>query len=388
MKRAELYCVILGILTNVSTALAVQVYSFPICTDPAGQEWARVGGNTVVWIESRNGNRDVYGYNLQTKTEFPICTNPSKQAYPAGLDISGPTVVYQSEITPYYPDIYAYSLPDGPESLAAAHQGWDPALKPRVDGDLLAWLSWKTIYARRLGGPVFPVNTGSADNPDVSGNIIVWQEWHDNNHYDIRGYNFDTQTPFNVSDFYTGNPNTSYKTNPAVSGKIVVWQDYRFNGITDIYGKNLATGEEFPICNRLGFQLNPDISGNIVVWVDKNGDINGNGPGIYGKNLLTGEEFFIASTTAAGTVAIDGNIVVWDSWLDIYGAYITDPDLNHDGRIALDDLGIMSTHWNQIGCAAPNYCGGADLNLSGAVEVEDLSILAHFWLFGAAEGGE
>ena len=392
MKKITCASLLLSGLVVISPNLwAVGVYPFSICTESHAQEWARVSGHNVVWIESRNDtngkNRDVYGYNLVTQTEFPICSNPSNQAYLAGLDISGNTVVYHSAITPYYPDIYAFTLPDGPEFLAASHQGWDPATKPRIDGDLVVWLNWKSVYARRLGGAVVPVSTRSCDNPDVSGHIIVWQEWHESSHYDILGYDFDTQATFVICDYHSGNPNTSYKTNPAISGNIVVWQDPRGNdGASDIYGKNLATGEEFPICTHTGFQLKPDISGNVVVWVDNR--VDGLGQGVYGKNLLTGEEFFIVSSTAVGTVSIDRNIVVWDSWLDIYGAYLTNADLNNDNKVDLADFGLMSMGWGLDSCRMPDYCGNLDLNLNGVVGLEDLDIMASFWLFGMDETGE
>lgn len=377
----------MGIVSFVSTASAVQVYSFPICTDPAGQEWARVSGNTVVWIESRNGNRDVYGYNIQTKTEFPICVTPADEAYPLGLDISGNTVVYHRNASGWK-DLYGYTLPAGPEYPIRMHTAdWNNKDRCRVDGGLVVYMSYRSVIGAQLGGAEFLICDRVCDNPAVSGNIVVWQEWRNTNHHDIYGKNVKSGEEFVVCDYTSGNPNTSSKTNPAVSGNIVVWQDPRgSDGATDIYGKNLATGKEFPICTHSGYQLKPDISGNIVVWVDKR--VDGLGQGVYGKNLLTGEEFVVALSNAVGSVAIDGNIVVWDSSLDIYGAYLTDPDLNHDGQITLEDLGILSAKWGQSGCAMPDYCGGADLNLNGSVEVEDLSIFVHFWLFGATEGGE
>jgi beta propeller repeat protein len=386
MKRAELYCVIIGIVSLVSTTSAVQVYPFPICTDPTGQEWARVSGNTVVWIESRNGNRDVYGYNIQTKTEFPICAATTDEAYPMGLDISGNSVVYH-RINRGWKDVYGYTLPAGPEFPIRMHDG-DSKDRCRIDGGLVVYMSYRSVMGAQLGGAEFLICGRNCDNPAVSGNIVVWEEKQSGKYYsDIFGKNIQSGEEFVVCNYFSGKESTSNKTNPAVSGNIVVWQDSRGSGgSTDIYGKNLITGEEFPICTHSGFQLKPDISGNIVVWVDNR--VDGVGQGVYGKNLLTGEEFVVALSTTVGTVAIDGNIVVWDSSLDIYGAYLTDPDLNRDGRIALDDLGIMSSKWGQSGCASPDYCGGADLNLNGSVEVEDLSILAHFWLFGTAEGGE
>ena len=56
---------------------------FPICARAADQKDPDVSGTTVVWVDSRNGNPDIYGATwdpLTLKvTEFPICTNPAAQ---------------------------------------------------------------------------------------------------------------------------------------------------------------------------------------------------------------------------------------------------------------------------------------------------------------------
>ncbi|MBA7482681.1 hypothetical protein ES707_18175 [subsurface metagenome] len=55
--------------------------------------------------------------------------------------------------------------------------------------------------------------------------------------------------------------------NPDIDGNIIVWQDYR-NDNWDIYGYNLTTRQEFQITNNPDDQENPAISGNVVVWQD------------------------------------------------------------------------------------------------------------------------
>lgn len=37
----------------------------------------------MVWVDSRDGEWDIYGYDLSTSTEFPICTQVSSQSSPA-----------------------------------------------------------------------------------------------------------------------------------------------------------------------------------------------------------------------------------------------------------------------------------------------------------------
>ena len=52
----------------------------------------RVHGDIVVWMDGRNGDYDIYGYNFSDKQEFPICTAPGNQLYPS---VYGNTVVWQ-----------------------------------------------------------------------------------------------------------------------------------------------------------------------------------------------------------------------------------------------------------------------------------------------------
>ena len=79
---------------------------FAICTNPAEQDSPAISGDIVVWMDSRNGNLDIYGYNLSTGEEFAICTDPGPQLMPA---ISGDIVVWADKRKGNY-DIYAAIL--------------------------------------------------------------------------------------------------------------------------------------------------------------------------------------------------------------------------------------------------------------------------------------
>ena len=67
--------------------------------------------NIVVWQDNRNGNWDIYGYNLTTRREFQITDNPHDQTNPA---ISGNTVVWEDSRDGNL-QIFAIVL-DGPEA--------------------------------------------------------------------------------------------------------------------------------------------------------------------------------------------------------------------------------------------------------------------------------
>jgi beta propeller repeat protein len=53
--------------------------------DSTGKQIARpaVAGSIVVWEDNRNGNWDIYGFDLTSQAEFPICTQDGDQEKPS-----------------------------------------------------------------------------------------------------------------------------------------------------------------------------------------------------------------------------------------------------------------------------------------------------------------
>ncbi|MHC4507773.1 MAG: hypothetical protein ACYTAO_02300 [Planctomycetota bacterium] len=90
---------------------------FPIAARESTQMNPDIDGNIVVWQswgllteDDRDGNWDIFGYNLTTRREFQITADPHDQAHPA---ISGNIVVWQDNRDGNW-QIYAVLL-DGPE---------------------------------------------------------------------------------------------------------------------------------------------------------------------------------------------------------------------------------------------------------------------------------
>ncbi len=56
---------------------------FPIAIQIGGQAGPEIAGPMVVWTDNRNGNLDIYGRNLSTRTDYAICTNRAQQDNPS-----------------------------------------------------------------------------------------------------------------------------------------------------------------------------------------------------------------------------------------------------------------------------------------------------------------
>jgi beta propeller repeat protein len=101
----------------------------------------------VVWQDDRNGNWDIYGFDLESGEEREICKGPGDQTNPA---LHGSTVVWQDNRSGNW-DIYGYSITAGetvPVFIGAGNQ-----TGPDICGDVVVWSDErdgdKNIYMNR-----------------------------------------------------------------------------------------------------------------------------------------------------------------------------------------------------------------------------------------------
>jgi beta propeller repeat protein len=257
---------------------------FPISTHDGSQDHPAISGNTVVWEYKESISPHIYGYDLSTGQEFPVTKEDSPQFCPA---ISGNTVVFRDWRktgkcswggTPGFSDtscdwdVWGADLNTGEEfpiCTTTTVQGC-----PLISGNTVVWWVKGDMYSHQLNVSAQPtrVATGGGGYPSWSfdGNIVVWASRPEG----ILGHSLLTNSTFLIS----GGPS---RTNPDISGNIVVWEDARSGEDMNIYGYDLASGEEFPICIAPGDQTDPVIDGDVVVWVDER---NGNTE-IYGARL-------------------------------------------------------------------------------------------------------
>jgi len=130
--------------------------TFSICTKPSHHYSPRISGDLVAWEDERNGNSDIYGYDISTGTEFPICTELHEQEKPR---VSGNIVVWEDERHSWWEEelnywFYGYGLSTRTEFPIARYDAIFGMGLQDFDGDIIIYYdmggegSWKIMGLR------------------------------------------------------------------------------------------------------------------------------------------------------------------------------------------------------------------------------------------------
>ncbi|WP_321428946.1 PKD domain-containing protein [uncultured Methanolobus sp.] len=350
IKTCMIYVVLIFslIITNTDTTAALNLEKGEtalICSEPGARAFHGICGDKIVWQDNRNGNWDIFMYDISTGEEREICNASGDQLHPS---ISGDIIVWDDgrEATKDYVtedddwDIWMHDLDTG-ESICVENTTTNQG-NPQISGNTIVCRDYSeyddegediNIWIKEIGSPFVKLADGENRqfSPDLDADDsskVVWCEiipekpivvkFFDTTYYDYEDAvwllkyksNDGTKTIHTSSE-------RSYA--PVISGDNIVWMEGQ-SGNYDLWTLNISSGDNDIICSYGGDQCLPDIDKNNVVWFD----IANNGIYLYNfdstsikkiastvpRSLSTGSvaESYLVET---GAPVISNDYVVW-----------------------------------------------------------------------------
>ncbi|MCK5019005.1 MAG: hypothetical protein KAS32_18235 [Candidatus Peribacteraceae bacterium] len=306
----------------------------------------------LVYQDDRNGNNDIFMYDLSTGTETQITNDPLPESTPkiwgnnilfyrtsVGSIVVDYTTAIETFIGGYSGDIYEnyivipgttlYDLTDN-SSISIPN---DALGDVGIYGDYVAHTD-HTINDIRLyqisTGIQSTVNTPGTITPfllDINEKYVIYS---DRDTTDLFVYNILTQETINL-------PGSEYIQNdPAISGDFALWTDLR-NDSGDIYGYDLVNDVEIPICTEPGKQETPVMYGDTIAWSDLSGGVSWD---IY-KSAFTMPSFTLSVGTIEN-VALEFDLALGQSAIPDFSVTLNEYLSQHNDGDDGDEDGFIS----------------------------------------------
>lgn len=343
------------------------------------QKEPAISGDIMVFQDRRSGDAiyDIYAYNKLTDTHIPVCTVETSCYKPA---VSNNSVVWMDTRDDGFagPDIYVSTISgesaSEPVAVSPSNLG---QYNPAIDGNIMVWeeeivSGTKKVVAYDLSVPgiIWARTVSTVDAcPNVSGNIVVWQQIHEGrSDHDIVGHDLSSEDPDSILEIATNPLNDSYAddSKPAVSGRKVVWQR---NG-DSIVGTEIALAEptaEIAVLAPNGGEMFLAGSEMLITWGHVSGTMpaqvdieflnNGSEPEVIAENVSFTEYEYLWSPIAdvnsidACSIRITDadNPAVSDLSDDVFSIFQCDQkltaDLTGDCFVDIADFAELARHW-------------------------------------------
>jgi beta propeller repeat protein len=278
---------------NMKTANLVNVKNpetnIAICTKAGDQSSPSVYGDKIVWMDTRNGNYDIYMYNTTTKQESAVYVGPGNQQTPK---IYGNIVVWWDRRNDTMGDIYMKDISTSNPAVAICALPSTGQVFPFLYQKKIFWSDSRNggfdIYMYDLNNPT-PNGVALTKSHSVYGSGSVYKNtlvYADYSSGILQVYRMDItqKKPLKITS-----SNTTRQEAPHIYGNRVVWIDFRNNSLKgNIYMKDLGSAApETRISPSGRGQYSPKIYNNLIVWEDER---NTGGVDIYMKDLSNGKE--------------------------------------------------------------------------------------------------
>ena len=244
---------------------------------------ADIYANTIVWADQRNGDYDLFSYDLSTRTESQLYSAPDDQINPA---IHGDKVVFMTGQDPYTRQIWLYSIGQQQARLICSVPGYK--WKPDIFENIVVWGDYRSenwdIYGYDIVSQTEFLIAGGEDyqrTAAISGDRVVYEN-NTNAH----------QGPSYIGIYDLGTAEHSYLEVPNtvdwpdIYGDILVWAEYTRASATNIYGYDLSDDTEYIFSTKPGWQYSPKIYADTIVWAsDETAGVQWYDRDIYGYDL-------------------------------------------------------------------------------------------------------
>lgn len=328
---------------DITTAKETQITTSFTASNPS------ISGDSIVYQDNRNGNFDIFLYNVKTKTESLICSESHDQTNP---DIDGNNVVWQD-----YRLGHEQIISAGSDGMGGTDFEYEPS---------------SNIYSYSLNsktGRMISTLDTYQGAPKISGNRVVWLDyrmgryWTDSGHYTYESdaYIFDLASNQEslVKEFYSdGDFGTRGAVDVRISGDVVVWgiQDGPSFGILNLKDNHEYSldAEYIDIYNyNIVYQKYDNIAGSDFLYYLPLSDI------------ITPT----TTTPTSGPSLIPGGSGVPQD-LNNDGKY---EDVNGNGRKDFADIVLLFNQMSWISQNAP--IAAFDFNNNGRIDFSDVVTL-------------
>jgi len=290
--------------------------------------WPRVSGDWAVALQNTNPNNisstvGVVCYDLAKRQAYTLYSGKA-----ASHAISGNLVAWSGKsdniptlrgtrgVRGTWPScLILYDLPTG--RCSAPKLKTNSAFVLAMTGDFVAYEMGCRIYLynTRTGAQMrISDNAPSHRNPDVGGDLVVWQQYADRSFKQCRilGYRISTRETLEFPGGFASN------SGPKTDGNTIVWST---TGGAKVYDVKSRIERSIPSAQF------PDVSNGVVVYLKGAGCACGCGGsrfgrGVYGTDLSMKGEFRVSRGTADRPPSIDNRRVVWAKGGVVYCADI------------------------------------------------------------------
>ncbi|MBT4174687.1 hypothetical protein HOC80_02250 [archaeon] len=262
-----------------------------LTSDDTIQRIPMIFGEKVYFEDNRNGNWEIYQYDLSSGVETRLTTNSlvdfGVMAYATDFVFvrrDGDLEIMKGSI-PITNDEFSQSSPDvdsgwivwqddrnGNFDIYGDRRGTVSAIvntaanekSPRLDGIRMVYEVEGDIWLKRNIEDANPgiklSGQGVQRFADISGNYIVWQT-NVNSNWDIVLYSISEGSSTVIT------ADGSDHRNPRIQDDIVVWYDNR-NGNWDIYAYDISSSTEVQVTSDVNDQVIPVVYDGKIVWED------------------------------------------------------------------------------------------------------------------------